>query len=68
MLIKENFTLCTFFLLKKIEYMNNITPINLLRALLSSGRRWDYIKTNLTSSYGILLFIVLEFQLFMPQL
>ena len=48
--------------------MNNITQINLLRALLSSGRRLDYIKTNLTSSYGILLFIVLEFQLFMPQL
>ena len=32
------------------------------------GRIRDYIKTNLTPSYEILLFIVSEFQLVMPQL
>ena len=36
MLIKETFTPCICFLLK-IEYMNNMTQINLLPALLSSG-------------------------------
>ena len=57
-----------FFCVKSIEYMNNITQINLLPALLSRGGTWDYIKSNLTPWYKILLFVFSEFQLFMPQL
>ena len=50
---RKFYTLCIFSV-KKIEYTNNITR---MPALFSSRRGWDYINSNLTSWYGILLFI-----------